>query len=242
MGKQSAPDPVDPVKAYQGGIKVYEQELPGILKAETDARATYDPQSIQHQQDLQSQFGPTQYSQMLDSFKQLDPTYYANREALGSAIGEGLGQGFLPGEENQIESYVRAGQAARGNIYGNAAGTAEAYYKGDRLRQIKQQGISNALGYAAAPTMPQLASQVPPVSADRSLAFSNPNAGYQGQNFALQNYQNILGAQTVANSGNPWASALGGAASGAALGTSISPGWGTAIGAVAGGLYGGLGG
>jgi hypothetical protein len=90
----------------------------------------------------------------------------------------------------------------------------------------------------AGQTPEQQAALVQPVVANTSSQYVNPNAGYLGQQFGLQNYQNQLAYnQLYNNQANPWASALGGAASGAAAGASFGP-----YGAVAGGLIGGVGG
>jgi hypothetical protein len=72
------------------------------------------------------------------------------------------------------------------------------------------------------------------VQPDRSSAYTNPNAGYQGVNMGQQNYQNLLaqGGQP-----NPWVGAAAGAASGAAMGSAAGP-WGAVIGGVAGGAAG----
>ena len=55
--------------------------------------------------------------------------------------------------------------------------------------------------------------QVQPVQAPRAFGYVNPNAGYQGQQFALQNYQNALGYNQLqgGQSSNPWVGALQGA-------------------------------
>lgn len=239
------PKAPDPSQTYQAGVDVFLKNLPALLQAEQSARTTYDPQRIQEQQSLQSQFGPTQYAQMLEGFKTLDPTYYANREAFGKGVASdyALGSKLSPGEVSSIQQNVRGSQAARGNIDGGAAGVAEAYAVGDRGMALEQQRTQNLLGFLAAPTIPQLAGSVPPISADQSFSYVNPSAGYQGQQFGLQNYQNILGAQSLINGGgaggvNPWATAAGGAASGAALGTAVYPGIGTAVGAIGGGVAG----
>lgn len=238
MGSPDPPQTPNPSKSYEQGFQIYLKYLPQMLAAEQEARTTYDPQRIAEQQGLQTEFGPTQYQQQLDAFQQLDPTYLANREQTGNAISTQLaaGSSLTPDEESQIENYTRAAQAARGNILGNAPATAEAYAKGDRGLALQQQRISNALSFQAEPTLPQLMTSIAPVSADRSFSFVDPNAGFQGQNFALQNYQNVLGAQSLANY-NPWGSALGGAASGAAAGSSLGP-YGAIIGGVAGGVGG----
>lgn len=244
MGQPSAPSvpkAPDPAKSYQAGVDVFLKNLPALLSAEQGSREQYDPARIAEQQGLQDQFGATQYAQQLDAFKALDPTYFANRETFGNKVGAdyALGSTLSPSEQTQIEQSVRGAQAARGNIDGGAAGTAEAYALGDRGLALEQQRNQNMLGYLAAPTMAQQLQSVAPVSADRSFSYANPNAGYQGQQFALQNYQNILGAQSLTNGSgyNPWGGAATGAASGAALGSSFGP-YGTAIGAVGGGVAG----
>jgi hypothetical protein len=239
MGSPSAPKTPNPSKTYEQGIQIYLQYLPQLLAAEQNARTQYDPQRIAEQQGLQAQYGPTQYQQQLDALNQLDPSYVADRQQLSDVLSNDLaaGSGLTPDMEQQVEGYVRAAQAARGNVLGNAPATAEAYAKGDLGRQLLQQRVSNMQGFLAQPTIPQQLTAIAPVSADRSFSFVNPSAGYAGQNFALQNYQNVLGAQAIGNSGNPWGSALGGAASGAAAGSAFGP-YGALIGGVAGGLGG----
>jgi hypothetical protein len=240
MGSPSTPSAPDPAKSYEQGIQVYLKYLPQLLAAEQSSREQYDPQRIAEQQGLQDQFGPTQYNQQVQALQQLDPTYLSGHDQLGAFLGNELASGssLTPEEQKQVEGYARAAQSARGNVLGNAPATAEAYALGDRGRQILQQRVSNMSGFLAAPTIPQVVGQIQPVSADQSSAYANPAAGYQGQNFALQNYQNMLGASQLSG-GNPWGSALGGAASGAATGYATT---GSPYGAVIGGVAGGLGG
>lgn len=78
-----------------------------------------------------------------------------------------------------------------------------------------QQQIANMGNFLGQPTFAQQAGFIPPVSPDRSSAYVNPNAGFQGQQFQLQNFQNQLGASQLGQnqSGNPWMSALGSVAS-----------------------------
>jgi hypothetical protein len=242
MGSPSTPDAPDPAKSYEQGIQVYLKYLPQLLAAEQSSREQYDPQRIAEQQSLQDQFGTTQYNQQLQAFNQLDPTYLAAHDQLGANVTNelALGSSLSPSDQSQLEQYVRAAQTARGNTLGNAPATQEAYALGDRGRQIQQQRMQNAFSFMAAPTIAQQVNAVQPVSPDRTSAFADPNAGYQGQQFALQNYQNMLGASQL-SSGNPWGSALGGAASGAAAGSSFGP-YGAIIGGLAGGVGGYLGG
>jgi hypothetical protein len=150
------------------------------------------------------------------------------------------GYGLAPGQEHQLEQQVRGSQAARGNSLGSAAGTAEAYALGDRGNQMYQQRLGNAANYLnmqspeqkaitnsmqfqQGSTPSQQLALIPPVSPDRSMAYVNPNAGFQGQQFQLQNFQNALGSYGLQNQqsgGNPWMSALG--MSGSTMG-SIAP-------------------
>jgi hypothetical protein len=170
------PKPPNDVKSYQGFIDAYLKNQPTLQTAEDTTRAGEDPLRIEQQQQLQSQFGPTQYSQMLDAFKQLDPTYYANREQLGSAVGGNLASGgpfagqyagqlgqandltknlqgqynlgtqLDPGQAREIEQATRGAQAARGNASGDSAGIAEAYAKGTAGLQLQQQRLQNLEG------------------------------------------------------------------------------------------------
>jgi hypothetical protein len=208
----------------------------------------------------------------------LDPTQEAVYKQLGQSVQGNLARGSqqTPDQLQQDTQSVRAGQAARGNILGDAPATAEALYAGQRGQQLLAQRQGAAQGFASlqapgttayqagaqlygmpsptagafnqagtflsSPTPEQQLLAIQGVQPDRSNAYVNPNAGYLGQQFGLQNYQNLLAQQSASGGGsNPWASALTGAASGAIAGTQINPGYGTVIGAAAGGLYGGLG-
>jgi hypothetical protein len=150
-----------------------------------------------------------------------------------------LGTSLSAPETAQVQQGLRGAQAARGNIGGASAGIAEGYALGDRGQQLQQQrlqnyetglgqgaqyaqqGINNAGSFLGAPTIAQQASFVPPVSPDRSFAYDNPNAGFQGVTLGNNAYANNVAAQT-ANSqsgGNPWMSTIGalGTVAGAAL-------------------------
>jgi hypothetical protein len=238
MGSPSTPTPPDPAKSYEQGLQLSLQYLPKFLAAEQASRSQYDPARVAEQQGLQNTFGEEQYKQQLAALNQLDPNFIKTRDALASTVQGELANGsqLSPSEEQQVQGYARAAQAARGNTLGNAPATAEAYALGDRGRQILQQGVSNASAFLASPTVPGVLNSVAPVSADRSFSYANPNAGIQGQQFALQNYQNQLGASQLSG-GNPWGSALGGAAAGASAGSAFGP-YGTAIGAIGGGIGG----
>jgi hypothetical protein len=82
--------------------------------------------------------------------------------------------------------------------------------------------------------------QTPGVTPPRAFGYVNPNAGYQGQQYGLTNYQNQMAYSQLQGQGggNPWMSALSGAGQGAMAGSQVYPGWGTAIGAGVGAVGG----
>jgi hypothetical protein len=70
----------------------------------------------------------------------------------------------------------------------------------------RQNQLQNA---TAAPSTAAMISQISPVSADRSWAYANPNAGYNQQQYDAGNYQNMA-AQAASKAGgggaSPWGS------------------------------------
>jgi hypothetical protein len=241
MGQDSPPEAPNAAVTYGQGLQTYLKYLPQMIAAEESYRNSLDPARVQGQQGLQRQFGPEQYRLMLDALKQIDPTGQQVREKLGAEVSKGLEEGTAldPAFASQVEQSVRQAQAARGNTQGNAPASAEALFKGKAALDLYNTRLAQAGSFLAGATPEQQLSVIPGVTPDRSSQYVNPNAGYQGQQFGLQNYQNQLAAyQASGSQGNPWATALGGAASGAALGTAVYPGVGTAVGAVAGGLAG----
>lgn len=244
MSQPSAPSPPNMQQSYAQGIQTYLQYLPEMLNTEMADRYKYDPQRIAEQQGLQAQFGPTQYAQMLDALKALDPTGYALREQTGAALSKDLAAGSnLTSDQSQaLEQQIRRSSAARGNTYGQAPVQAEAFTKGMYGMQLYQQRLQNAMNFQNSATPESWATMVPPVSADRSMAYVNPNAGFQGEQFALQNYQNQLAAsQMQGNSGSSWGSGIGsilGMAAGAYFGGPMGAQMGGSLG---GSLGGGIG-
>jgi hypothetical protein len=195
---------------------------------------------VQEQQALQSQYGPTQYSQQLAALQQLDPTGTALRTQMGNKISSDLSLGYSldPELEKQLTSQIRGAEVARGNDLGNDAISAEALYKGAAAQNMYQQRLQNAGNFLNSPTPEQQLVTVQPVTADRASAYIDPNAGLQQQQFGLSAYQDQLARwQLSGGSRNPWSSALAGAGSGALAGSSFGP-YGAAAGAVIGGAGG----
>ena len=220
----SIPKPPPISKSYQQGVDVYLKNNPALLGGEQAARGQYDPQRIAEQQGLQQQFGPAQYQQQLDALAKLDPQYLNARAWLGRSVIGDLqhGTSLDAGTTNQLQQQVRGAQSARGNAYGDSAGIAEAYTLGDRGQQLYQQRLQNAAGFISQPTLATQAGQVSPVSPDRSAAYVDPNAGFQGLNAANANYAASATA-AAANAGNQQSSGAG---------------WGSTIGGIVGGVAG----
>lgn len=176
-GGGDSPTPPDYARTFQSGVDVWLRNLPTLLAAEAQNRATTDPERIQQQQDLQQQFGPTQYQQQLDALHQLDPESAQLRPALAAelyrrlqageidpqsgsirtALGErvlsDLNAGYtLPADyAREIETNVRGAQARRGNILGNAPALVESSVKGKAAADLYQQHLQNAFAFGASP-------------------------------------------------------------------------------------------
>lgn len=215
--------------------------MPELLAAEQDARNQYDPQRLEEQLALQEQYGARLYQDQLNALHQLDPTGTALREQLGQRVSGDLAQGYEldPQLASQLQNQIRGAQVSRGNVLGNAPASAEALYQGQAAQQMYQQRLQNAGTFLGSPTPEQQLLAVQSAQPDRSSQYANPNSGYLGQQFGLQNYSNLLAqnAASGASQTNPWATALGGAASGALAGSSFGP-YGAIIGGVAGGALG----
>jgi hypothetical protein len=236
MGQQT-PDAPDPAQSYKDGIITYLTYLPDLLKAEAVARLQYDPERIQQQQSLQDEFGPNQYRQQLQALGILDPESTAIRRQLAGRVSTDLESGYRLPEQQQreITGAVRGAQTARGGGLGDSASVAEAGALGQAGADAYYRRLGAAGTFLNSPTPIQQLAGVQGVTPDRTSAYTSPSAGYAGQNFALQNYQNQLNQSAQ---GSPWTNALGGAASGATAGAQYGGGWGALIGGVAGGAAG----
>ena len=111
-------------------------------------------------QDPNTAANPTaaQYQSYLNTFQQVDPTEYAERQNLASGMDSylkqmqdqnALGSQLDPVTAHQVEQQTRAGQAARGNVYGTPQMVEEAMTTGQAglaLQQQRQAALSSALG------------------------------------------------------------------------------------------------
>lgn len=236
MSSPSTPTAPNYAQQYAQGVQTNLQYLPQFLSAEQDARNTYDPQRVQEQLDLQTQYGPQAQAAALAQYKQVDPLGVSIRDQLGHAVSSDLSLGTSQSPEmlREEQQAVRAGQSARGNILGNDAISSESLFQGQKGLDLYNRRIANAGTFLSQPS-PEQQIGLSQITPDRTAAYTNPQAGNQAASFALSNYQNQL-AQ-FQNTSNPWAGALGGAAGGATAGASFGP-YGAAIGGVAGGVLG----
>jgi len=97
-----------------------------------------------------------QFQSYLDMYGQVDPTTLAARQRLGSdlAAQEALGSQLDPETAREIEQQVRAGQTARGNVYGTPQLVQEAMTRGQAglaLQQQRQQMLGSYLQSGVSP-------------------------------------------------------------------------------------------
>lgn len=228
----SSPKPAktpDAAKTYQQGIDVFLKNNPTLLDADQQARADYDNPSVERALSEQETYGPALLQTYLDRLKEIDPAGTAARQQQGDLVSAGLDQGYsLPADlRRDVQQTVRARQAATGNTMGNASAADEALAVGQAGSQLYQQRLTDAGAFQSGPTPEAQFSLLPNVQPDRSQVYTNPNAGYEGQNFAQNNFQNVLAQQQLAaGQGNPWMSAVGAGVKVAGATYGGSNGWG----------------
>jgi hypothetical protein len=135
---------------------------------------------------------PTSAADALSKYSQLDPQGFAQYGQLSGAMGSylseaqqqaALGSQLDPQTIRELEQSTRAGQSARGNVYGTPRLVAEAMTRGQAGMAIQQQRQA-ALGQAG--------------SAMQNYLTSGATTGALGQNLyqqGLANQQNALGVQ-----------------------------------------------
>jgi hypothetical protein len=103
---------------------------------------------------LQQAQNPTaqQYQNYLDIYKQVDPEQYAQQQGLATSMDSylksvqdqyALGSQLDPVTARQVEQQTRAGQAARGNVYGTPQMAEEAMTTGQAGLALQQQRLGN---------------------------------------------------------------------------------------------------
>jgi len=149
--------------------------------------------------DVQQKYGKDFVKQRLEELKAADPTGYQVREMLGESAKADLARGteLSPDMARQVTQQERAAQSARGNIYGSAPAAAEAMSLGDAGFRMRQQRLANAASFLSGSTpvaqfgqisgAQQGASPFNPMGVQSGIGV-NPNAGAQGQQFAMNTY------------------------------------------------------
>ena len=100
---------------------------------------------------LQQGQAPTaaQFQSYLDLYKQIDPSGAAARQALGEQVSSNLALGSQLDTQTarEVEQGTRAGQAARGNVYGTPQMVQEAMTRGQAGLALQNQRQQAALSY-----------------------------------------------------------------------------------------------
>ena len=188
--------------------------------------------------EVQQKYGKDFVKQRLEELKAADPTGYEVREMLGESAKADLARGteLSPEMARQVTQQERAAQSARGNIYGSAPAAAEARTVGDAGFRMRQQRLANAASFLSGSTPVAQFGQISGAQAGAS-PFNpmgiqagigvNPNAGAQGQQFAMNTYnqkmnfaaqQQPIGSQLLGMAAGIGGQALGGWAYGKGLG------------------------
>ena len=149
--------------------------------------------------EVQQKYGKDFVKQRMEELKAADPTGYEVRQMLGDAAKDDLARGteLSPDMARQVTQQERAAQSARGNIYGSAPAAAEAMSLGDAGFRMRQQRLANAASFLSGSTpvaqfgqisgAQQGASPFNPMGIQSGIGV-NPNAGAQGQQYAMNTY------------------------------------------------------
>ena len=149
--------------------------------------------------DIQEKHGPGFIAQREKERRLADPTGAAVRDKLGEEALADLERGYelAPGMRREVTEAEQAGQLARGNILGSGAAAAEALSVGDAAFRMRQQRLANAASFLSGTTpvaqfgqlsgAQQGASPFNPMGI-QSGNWVNPAAGAQGQQFAMNSY------------------------------------------------------
>ena len=149
--------------------------------------------------EVQQKYGKDFVKQRIEELKAADPTGYEVREMLGESAKADLARGteLSPDMARQVTQQERAAQAARGNIYGSAPAAAEAMTLGDAGFRMRQQRLANAASFLSGTTPVAQFGQISGAQAGaspfnpmgiQSGISVNPNAGAQGQQWAMNAY------------------------------------------------------
>ena len=150
--------------------------------------------------DVQKKYGVDFVAQRKRELEASDPTGAASRERMGEEALADLDRGYelAPGMRREVTEAEQAAQTARGNVLGSGAAAAEALSVGDAAFRMRQQRLANAASFLSGTTpvaqFGQLsgaqagASPFSPMGINNQGLTLNPNAGAQGQQWAMNAY------------------------------------------------------
>ena len=190
------------------GNRLGEEEVTYDFKGSSDVDATREEMEFAAESadkmaatmlEVQEKYGPGFVAAREKERQLADPTGAAVREELGRSALSDLQRGYEldPGMRREVTQAEEAGQLARGNILGSGAAAAEALSVGDASYRMRQQRLANAASFLSGTTpiaqfgqlsgAQQGASPFNPVGIQAGVSL-NPNAGAQGQQFAMNSY------------------------------------------------------
>jgi len=214
-------DPQGNVVSRESAISASFDGISTIDQSVAAARAQLDfmDETAQAQYDLQQKFGSQFIDQQLEFLKQSDPIGFQMREDMGRKIlSEGFGTNLSPSQTQEVQQAARAGQSARGNIFGAAPAAAEAMQVGDAGYRLQQQRLANASSFIQGTTPQAQFGQISNASQGAAPQGSfnllnglsvNPNAGAQSAQFAQNNYNQQSQNWATGLANDPWQSLLG---------------------------------
>lgn len=222
--------PGSPPKLKAGGTGIDFPTYPKMPQPERQAKEAFR---------YYSQYAPGYVGINEQIAQKYIPETVRTYNTLGKQVADDLGlrTQLDPDLERQVTQYIRGGQAARGNVYGNAPVSAEALYKGAAGQQLYQQRLQNATGFMSTPTaIGKVGEMLGPVAtnvlsnaltqtwspfsylqqgiANQTQDFMNRLNEYQTYNtLNLQRYQMGTAAQAAAaqagGGANPWLQGIG---------------------------------
>lgn len=190
MSQSSPPSPPNTAQTYGQGLATFLKYLPQMLNTEVSDRNTYDPQFIEHQQQLENKYGPIQRQQQLAALDQLNPYFRQVYGALGNSVLSGL---------DKNNPYVNQANTLQNEAFNNRnIGNQQA------INAMNQTASDLALGTKLDPSFQtQLQSEIRGAEAARGNTLGNaPVAAedlYQGraaQDLYNQRLQRYLGANS----------------------------------------------
>ena len=218
----------------------------------------YDKQYANQILNYQKLYGNDYLKAQIADLKAADPDYWENYEAQGQQVLEDLNKGaeLSEAQTRAVQQATRAGQAARGNAYGNANAALEVYNQfmaGEKMAQQRQAAAQSFLQSSPFNSMnigaitaytPQVStsgySTLAPYVMSNANAAASANAQYTANNYRLKNGWEMLEYNEPSAFISMVSGGINGAASGALSGAMVGGPWGAVAGGIIGGVSGGV--